>query len=384
MGERETRTPALVSPLSLSGLEAVRLLARAGVRVFGYDSDVHAIGYYSRYCTPIHSLSDLPGSNLLSESVLLPVSDEMVWTFAEAERDGQVLGRWIHPNIDLLARCLDKLRLAEWASAGGIPCVQAWKLADLTCNKVRVPFPIVVKPRTYALPGGERARKLLRGSKVFAVQSEEQLDGLLPKFAKDMDSWVVQKLVRQQTEHPPIYVAGYVNRAGQGIAFAHRKLRTSPPHAGVGVYIESAQVPHIEGKILSWLAESGYRGIFGVELLYDAEMRQYVVVDFNPRFGMGDTIGQAFGINLPYIAYLDALGEQVDLTKTVPPKPVRWVAEFWDLGSARRMIAEGDLSLVDYLRSLVRRPLCYGVWDRRDPMPFLVMLVRLLYHRKRR
>lgn len=384
MDARETKIPVLVSPLSLSGLEAVRLLARAGVRVIGYDGDARAIGYYSRYCIPIRSLSDLPDSRLLSESVLFPVSDEMVWKFAEAECDGKALGRWIHPDMDLLNRCLDKLQLAEWASAWRVPCVQTWKLADLACNKVHVPFPIVVKPRTYAWSNGERVQKVLRGSKVFAVQNEERLDSLLTILAEDLDSWVVQKLVRAESNYPPTYVAGYVNRAGQGIAFAHRKLRTSPPGAGVGVYIESAQVPQIEEKILSWLIESGYRGIFGVELLYDAEVERYVVVDFNPRFGIGDTIGQAFGINLPYIAYLDALGERVDLTKSVPPKPVRWVAEFWDLGSARRMIAEGDLSLANYLRSLVYRPLWYGIWDRRDPVPFLMMLIRLLYPHRRR
>jgi predicted ATP-grasp superfamily ATP-dependent carboligase len=367
--------PALVTPLSISGLEAIRLLAREGIRVLGYDENKHAIGYYSRYCLPVDD--DLLVSNIGRAAVAFPTSDDAVWRLAQAEKRSKLSLKWVRPPDNLLESCIDKLSLSLWAQEYGIPVPRSWALEDIGCTIGSLTYPVVVKPRCQLGLKQERIRELLAGRKVILIRDADEMRTCVKDLGDDVNLWLVQEFLHFDRGNPPIYIAGYISRRGEGVAFSHRKLYTSPPEAGVGVYIESAVCEQEEERILNWLIQSGYRGIFGVEMLYHSE-GGYRLVDFNPRFGIGDTIGLAFGVNLPVISYLDALGEQIAVQKHIPPKPVRWTAEFWYLSVGMRLLREHKIRLKDYMRLWLYRELWYGIWDLKDPLPFFYQVSKMI------
>jgi len=367
--------PALVTPLSISGLEAIRLLAREGIRVLGYDENKHAIGYYSRYCLPVDD--DLLVSSIGRAAVAFPTSDDAVWRLARAEKRSRLSLKWVRPPDNLLESCIDKLNLSLWAQEYGISVPRSWALEDIGCTINSLTYPVVVKPRCQLGVKQERTRELLAGRKVILIRDANEMRTWVKDLGDDVNLWIVQEFLHLDRGNPPIYIAGYISRQGESVAFSHRKLYTSPPEAGVGVYIESAVCEQEEERILNWLIQSGYRGIFGVEMLYHSE-GGYRLVDFNPRFGIGDTIGLAFGVNLPVISYLDAIGEQIAIEKHIPTQPVRWMAEFWYLGVGMRLLREHKIRLKAFIRSWRYRHLWFGVWDLKDPVPFVYELLRVL------
>jgi predicted ATP-grasp superfamily ATP-dependent carboligase len=316
--------------------------------------------------------------------VLFPVADAMVWRLAQMECEGRISAMWVHPSLDILKKCLDKLFLSEWVANADIPSPLTCRLAEIAKGERKVPFPFIVKPRNNISLDNDCRQKLLRGAKLFEVTNNKALDDLLLTLDGDWDNWIVQEPLYSDAAHLPIYIAGYITQKGEGVAFSHRKLCTSPPRAGVGVYIESAHLPEYEERIVQWLARSGYRGVFGIEMLYNAKTGEYALVDFNPRFGTGDTIGLAFGINLPLVAYKDAIGEPVHLNKRVPSRPLRWVAELWYIGAGRQLMRTGEIDLWNYLCSWCYRPLWYGLWDIHDPLPFFVVMLRSFIRLRRR
>ena len=98
--------------------------------------------------------------------------------------------------------------------------------------------------------------------------------------------------------------------------------------------------------------------------------------EVNGRLPMGHSVSLLSDINLPYVAYQDALGAKVDIQQRAPGDR-KWIALEKDFYSYRKYRNVGELSTMQWLLSLRKVRVCaeFGLDDWR---PFLFLLMRML------
>jgi predicted ATP-grasp superfamily ATP-dependent carboligase len=101
-------------------------------------------------------------------------------------------------------------------------------------------------------------------------------------------------------------------------------------------------------------------------------------MEINPRTVSGNQLGVTAGVDLPWIAYRRLIGRE-PAEAPQPPfrRDVQYVNEEWDAQAFAALRRSGELTLVDWLRSLRgTRAWALFAWD--DPLPLLVGLWRFL------
>jgi predicted ATP-grasp superfamily ATP-dependent carboligase len=81
-----------------------------------------------------------------------------------------------------------------------------------------------------------------------------------------------------------------------------------PADFGDGLIVQAARVPELLELGARALGHFGYHGIADVEFKWDARAGVFKLLDINPRPWPWIHLPTACGVNLPYAAYLDALG----------------------------------------------------------------------------
>ena len=151
-----------------------------------------------------------------------------------------------------------------------------------------------------------------------------------------------------------------------------RKMRLNPIHAGVGTIVEVAEDAELVAKSTNLLDRLNYKGISSVCFKRDIRDGKLMVYEVNGRFPQVHSGSQLCGINLPYVAYQDALGQKVDIER-VSHENKKLIFLGMDIDSFRQYRRLGELSALDWLKSLWQVRVCAEfAWD--DLRPFLFYL----------
>jgi D-aspartate ligase len=308
------RSPAIVFNSHITGLAVSRSLGRRGVPIIALDPDPKGYALTSRYATVTalcpNVLSDEEGFiNFLVElgqvldrpGVLYPTNDE--WVLA-VNRHRTVLKQYFlipFAGPEIVEPVLDKARLYRAASELGIPIPRTWYLenADLEQLAAELPYPCIVKPTE------QRSFYDAFGDKAWRIESREAFQPVLSRAAGH--AMVAQEIIGQGLAD--FYsVCSYIGRDGEAHGvFVGRKLEQYPPNFGTGCLVAAAEVPEIAERGVQILKAFGYRGISEVEFIYDARDGEHKLLDVNTRVWKWIGLPIAAGVDLPWLAYADAL-----------------------------------------------------------------------------
>jgi len=327
----------LLMPQYTGTLAAARCLAAHGVPVVVASSDLLAPALWSRYVStrkicPNFLHGPLPVLEWLMRygksapgTVLYPTCDELAWIVARHRDD---LAEWYQlysPSLETLRAVLDKRELYAACSALGIGVPQTWypeTEADVKWVARQVPV-CLVKPRTQVFFNAHAKGSLAKGpEELLRVWRDYRFGEIAPEILLDMrDGHVpmVQEYISGVSQGV-WSVSGFIDQSGHLLGtIGSRKLLQLPREAGVGVCFKTAEVPrHLVDQVEALCRKLGYYGVFEVEFLRSGE--QHLLIDFNPRyFGqMGFDIAR--GMELPWLAYLCATGqEHVAAEETLHP-----------------------------------------------------------------
>ena len=227
-------------------------------------------------------------------------------------------------------------------------------------------YPCIVKPvyPTYF--------RLDFHTKLFIARSAGEMISLYRKAHEKHHEMMLQEIIPGGAEAMFGYNA-YVDKTGlsQG-RFMYQRIREWPLGFGNGCYIRSVEQP-ILGDIIDVLIKNiGYFGIIDTEFKYDTRDDCFKVIEVNPRIWMQNSFPSRYGNNLPYLAYLDALGEQLpEIPTSSSHKNIKWVYFFEDIQSARQNVRTRSLSLAKWLQAYsFRNEHAIFSWD--DPFPFFL------------
>lgn len=313
------RPAAVVFNSHITGLAVARSLGKTGVPVIALDRDGRAYGLSSKYVT-IPALCPNPfteeekfvdllvqiGKRLPRKGVLFPSNDE--WVFA-VSRHREVLSEFYEfpfSELETIERILNKKLLYKEAERLNIPIPKTWYPEEWTVEQLAeaLPYPCIVKPVE------QRSFYEAFEVKVFQVEKKEQLVEILEKISGH--EVVVQEVIGQRLSD--FYsLCSYVSRSGEakGI-FVGRKLEQYPASFGTGCLVTSEYVASIAEHGAEILKTLGYQGISEAEFIFDENDGQYKLLDINTRTWKWIGLPVHAGIDLPQLAYREAIGEQVD------------------------------------------------------------------------
>jgi predicted ATP-grasp superfamily ATP-dependent carboligase len=399
---RTLKPAAFVSYMSYSGLGIVRGLGRRGIPVFALDPDRTQTGMTSRFCQArviprvdeheeehldylIHLALSLP-----EKPVLFSTGDNTVLCYARHEDSLQKHFRFAGPSAEIVRKTATKDALWRTARELGIPVPETHAPGSL--DEVRavagtIPYPCIIKPAQpnswhrravqdslRRIPGGTEKAILARDANAL-VDAYQRIAAFDPNV-------VVSEVIPGE-DRELLYFAFYRAANGRIWHFSGRKERIVPVHFGSASFVVSMEAEDLDRVSITFLEKLGYRGLGGIEFKRDARDGSLKLIEFNPRFGLWDALGQRFGIDTAAVAYLDAIGAEL-------PEPgharagVRWVSICRDVRAAFGYRAEGRLSAGSWLRSLVVGEKVWAMFSWDDPLPAVVASLRFWLRAARR
>jgi len=386
-GGRAVLPPAVITGLCDPMILAMaRSLGRRGISITGVDADITEIYGRSRHIRKrVHSramydsslidtLADL-GRSREGRAVLINTTDKSVLNVSEHRERLAPWYDFVLPRHNDIVNLVNKRTLHRFAVEQGIPVPEthfpgsAQELASLAGE---IGYPCIVKPEIRSEDWMTKIRK-----KTLLVRSREELLGYMERRAIGDWKLIVQKWI-PGSDSELFFCLCYIDREGRPrAACTGRKRLQHPPGSGSTSVAETVESGELRERSLALLKAGKCTGLCSVEFKREGRSGTFWLVE--PTVGRPDTqVGTAVsaGVDLPYIAYLDAAGLLGEPDNPPGVRPVRWINEplFIDnlIGS---FPGRETLSALGLLKS---RNLRFAVASFRDPLPSLLFHIRLV------
>lgn len=385
------RSGAVVIGSDYRQLGLIRSLGRKRVPVWVLANE-YWLGRVTRYATRVFVwpagtdaerlafLRELSLRHHLETWALFPGEDRDTALIAQHHTDLSRHYALTTPAWPILRWAHDKRLTYQLASDLGIDHPWTYQPRDrsdvegLDCR-----FPVILKP-------AERTdRNALTAAKAWRADDRAALLRLYNAACAVMDPAMimVQEFIPGGGEAQFSYAA--LCEAGRPLAsLVVRRARQWPVQFGrSSTHVETVDLPEVEALAERFLDAAGISGPVEVEFKHDARSGRYKLLDVNARIWGWHSVGRAAGVDFPLLAWQTLQGR-------VPPRVrgragVRWVHGVTDFPMAVLQIARGQLSPLEYLRSM-RPPIEPAVFALDDPLPALVevpMMFALLWNRRR-
>ena len=384
--------------MSYSGLGIVRSLGRRGIPVVALDPDPRQIGMSSRFACALQCpdqktaeadylsfLLDL-GKLFGKQAVYFPTGDNTVLFFSRHRNVLEPYYRCVMPDADLVEALVSKEGFDRLCTEYDIPAPQSFfpkDRNDVESHLAQLPFPAIIKPiYSHDWKHPDMVSIVGSGTKALSIPDAKQLFEKYDNLAKVNPSVVIQEFI-PGPDYALYYFCGYMDHKTRPLAvFVGQKLRVEPIHFGSASFVKSIHDQDIIDMSLRFLEATGYVGLCGIEYKRDSRDGQMKAIEFNARFGLWDILATRCGIDIPYIAYQDAVGQVAEKCLSYRTG-VKWVSMALDYSAFKQYRREGTLSLVRWLMSFIGEKQ-WAVADLGDLVPFVETTRDLLRKKVRR
>jgi predicted ATP-grasp superfamily ATP-dependent carboligase len=188
-----------------------------------------------------------------------------------------------------------------------------------------------------------------------------------------VDALVQERIPGDETRLFSLYA--YCDRRGRSLGHVViRKERQWPPLYGSGSYSVTCRNAHVVEAGLALLRSAGHIGSANLEFKLDPRDGRHKLIEVNPRCGDRVQLAIDAGVDMPFIAYQDALGGRLT---TIDDYRVdlKWINLVNDFGAFLFWRRQGKMSFRQWWAAArASRSHAYLSWD--DPMPFVLYLGR--------
>lgn len=380
MDGREDKRGAVILGGSFHSLGAARNLAKHGVTVCILDSGP-CVAYFSRYVrrflkcpSPddeagfVQFLVRIATEKNMEDWVLFPSTDEHVRILAQHREHLRECYRVTTLPWDVIKFLYDKRLTHQLAKGQEIPVPETYNpenVDDLV--SLSLDFPVVLKPAISKHFMSATKKKAYRANnKVELVGLYERMAGII-----DPSEILIQELIPGRAENLFSFV-GFFKDGVPVAGLSARRPRQHPMEFGrASTFVETVDVPELETLSKKLLTGIAFSGLAEVEFMYDPRDARFELLEVNPRIWGWHTIAIHAGLDLPYLAYTDAVGEKFSVGPA--RKDVKWVRLVTDVPIAVQEILAGRLTARQYLRSL-SGDTEVAVLSLNDPLPFIADL----------
>jgi predicted ATP-grasp superfamily ATP-dependent carboligase len=385
------------------GLNIVRELGRAGVRVIGVAQSPHAMGLRSKYLWKGLVEPRLRSPDLLAllqdigrmhgACPLLAISEaNLLWL--QQHREALAPLRPALPDPQALATVLDKRATLAAAESVGLEVPRTWQplsTDDALAGAASFPLPAVLKwsdPNGVTRVLGEAGLALLKSE---YVTTAKELADALGRY-DHLGQWPIVQ------QYCPGYGLGqffFMHRGKALRRFQHRRVCEWPPEGGASCVADAvslSQHTELQARSEALLRSIGWEGVAMVEFRYDPQSGQSWLMEINGRFWGSFPLSVSCGAGFARLAYAAAAGlpfpelppVRQDLRSRMLGNELKRLVRVLfrpdripDRNFVRRPWAETLRFLGDFLNPRSR----YYIADLDDPAPLLVDVANLMLRR---
>lgn len=314
----QQKIPAVVAGGNLNGLGVVRSLARLGVPVYLMAATRLCPAAWSRECTFVRA-TNMQGESFIQallrlaerlkcRPVLILTLDTSVLTVSAQRQRLEPFYHFDLPQAPIVDALSDKLAFAALAAREGLPIPRGCALhseADLG-NLNDLASPMILKPADKGL--------VILGSVERAVraQSHEEARALARGMLAHVPAVIAQEWI-EGADSDIYFTLFVVDRGTPSAIFTGRKLLSSPPGVGsTAICVAAPDFAEVLGQMTrQFLERVPYQGIGSLEFKRDVRNGRFMIIE--PTVGRTDwqeEIATLCGVNLPAIAYQQALGHE--------------------------------------------------------------------------
>lgn len=391
--QTEEPTAFVIGKYATTGLGVTRCLGRLGIPVIWLDSNPNQSGFFSKYCNGIVSPNSNSneqefidfllniGEKLNDRGVLFPTGDGEVITLLKHRKKLEKYYNIPMADLEYAEVLINKRKFYQTLEKQGIRHPKTYFLSDFSEIKPiskEVRYPCIVKPAF-----SESFQDTFK-TKFFRVESSQELIRYFNKAISKNQEMMIQEIIPGNAKHMHGFNAYYDKNFKPNGVFMYRRIREWPPNSGNGCLIENVVVPELEHVISHLVKNIKYYGIVDAEFKQDPRDGEFNLIEINPRCWMQISLPYRCGINLPYIAYQDALGEKIEEISPTREN-MKWLFMFQDIISALRSMVNGELSFRNWINSYKGNKE-FVIFARDDPLPFFRGVFKIFqslrYYRK--
>lgn len=376
---------AVVLGLGVNGLGIVRSLGRQKIRVLGIYTKDEEVGIFSKYCHAIKfpPLGKEDVQQFLSELIDLAKSySERIVLFAESDlyvkfivSNRKILDKYFVfklPDQNFLEELLNKNKQCQLAEQFGLDIPKTFTfsiLEDFYKQLDGMPYPCILKPNN------SYTKIIPNNRKNLIFQNRSELIEFIENYPQTINDFVIQEIVEGGDEKVYYSTMYFDDHSNPLAIFTAKKIRQYKPKFGVTCYAESQGNPEIVRLATNFLKKLNFRGLVDIEFIKDERSNSYKFIELNPRTHLANSHSSSCDINLPAIAFMDAMGELDSNFKSPKQKNgIKWIYLSFDKGSFIRKYREKEISLIKWFKSIVQVR-SFAVFAKDDLKPFLYSVV---------
>ncbi len=194
----------------------------------------------------------------------------------------------------------DKKIITDIAGKMNIPVPRTYILKDFVDEKIKMSFPLVVKPR---IGHGAKETFMLKDRKGFKL--------MLYQLSEDANNYIIQQYIPGDVGSMFLCGLLYGRDGGIKAEFMSRSIKTLYSFGGPAVSGETikgfSRLKVYSRKIID--AVGNWYGPVGIEYKISSEDGTPYFLDANPRFWGYGLLAVKSGIDFPYISVMDAIGQ---------------------------------------------------------------------------
>jgi predicted ATP-grasp superfamily ATP-dependent carboligase len=323
---RKYRNPVLIiGGGSGNGLGIARNLGSLGIDVFCFTSNPYELTISSRYCTGFALIPEIEKNkekllkalqhfkaNLKEKCVLFPTTDMALLTLSSIidELDSYLTYIPTRKNIEI---CVIKKNFYKSLQAHGVPYPNTYYPEEEKIEDIipRISFPVYVRPSISQIFADTFRRK------GFIANTQEELEKYIQIAQNHKIEVMVQEIIHGPTKNGYL-LRGYCGKNSRIVALmANQKIR-QPSMFSIANIVKTIPLSHISKGVQSltkYFEGIQYQGLFQAEFKRDPRDNVLKLLEINARSAGGNYFGVACGMNHVLLAYLDAIGEDVEPVK---------------------------------------------------------------------
>lgn len=381
---------AVITRGDFQALGVLRTLARKEIPVIILDSD-HCISRYSKFKkrffksphpseteSYLNFLLDLAKRHEIHGWVIFPNCDDAVHVLSRHKKTLEQFYRIPTSSWEVIQNVYIKSKTYQVAEKHNIPIPKTYYPKNREeLMQLELQFPVVIKPSIRPHFYNKAKIKAVRiDNRKELIETYQWVCAII-----DPSEVLVQDFIPGGPNNLYSFCPFFKN--GKSVtSITARRLRQHPMDFGkASTFTELVDIPELQDTSEKFLNLIGYYGIAEVEFMKDPRDGKYKLLEVNPRIWGWHTLAVAAGVDLPYLLYLDMIGEKI--TIQLPSNHTKWVRLATDIPTVFTEIMRGNMKIADYIVSMKGKKE-FAVFSLDDPLPFFSEIAMAPYLWKKR
>lgn len=351
---RISKRSIFVLSLFDTGILTAKCVYKYKIPVLGFDYNKYQLGFYSKYLTPYISPHPTEESEKLVEylinirkqfeekPILIPASDEYV-SFINKNRE--VMEKYflfLLPEKEIADSFLSKAFQLSLSLKWGMD-IPAFKLINRTniaseCEKFK--YPVFVKPNDFL------SKKIFVEKGFVVINSGELINKI-----KDLNNneAFVQEIVNGGSDNNYEVNVLYLK---DELIFTQtvRKIRQFPDNFGTGCLLETTENTYLEELTKKFIIDHKVYGFSNTEYKYSEKDDKFYFIETNIRPWLQIDLTMSAN-NFVKIYYEFLSNNKIEYKINNVIKKEKWLDIINDLQLAYKLYKNGELSLIDWIKS---------------------------------